>query len=91
MENREKERSRECVNISGRERITVSSVLNIEAFDGEYVLLSVNDGKIAVEGENLKVTSLSREGGEINIVGKVHGVAFFEKGITRAKKRGLFK
>ena len=91
MENREKSEKKELVSIYNREKITISGVMNIEAFDEEYVMLDASMGAVSVEGEGLKVITLSHEGGEIIIVGKINGVSFFEKGSQKRAKRGLFK
>ena len=75
-----------------RKRVTLSGVNHIESFDEEYIMLSVVEGRIAVEGESLKITSLTKEGGEINIIGEIKGLYFYgENEGKKAKSRGLFK
>lgn len=82
----------ELVTVYNRDRITVTGVLNIESFDDEYVMLSVVKGRVAIEGQGLKVTSLSHEGGDINITGNIKAVGFFEANEgRRGRSRGIFK
>ena len=42
-------------------------MINIEGFDDGEVTLIINEGKINVEGSDLKIESLTKESGEIII------------------------
>ena len=68
-------------NLSVKERnfISLNGVCNVIGFDEGYVTLATNEGKIIIEGEGLKIESLSKQGGEISISGKVTGVFYSEK------------
>ena len=51
---------------------TMDGVNDIRGFDEGYVSLSTDSGKINVEGSDLKIESLSKEGGTIFISGNIN-------------------
>ena len=67
------------LNVKERNSITLNGVCNVIGFDESYVTLATNEGKIIIEGESLKIESLTKAGGEINITGKICGVFYSEK------------
>ena len=67
------------LSVKERNSITLNGVCNVVGFDESYVTLATSDGKIIIEGEGLKIESLSKQGGEINISGKISGVFYSEK------------
>lgn len=76
------------LTVSERKRISIDGVKNILAFDEELVRLESDGGDITVEGQGLKIESLSREGGVIDICGVIEGVYYSKK---KRHKRGLSK
>lgn len=66
------------VKIEERSKITLDGVNHIVSFDDGYVALDIGGYRLSVEGEGLKIESLSQESGEIIITGKVDGV-FYSK------------
>ena len=78
------------LNVRERNRLTLNGVSNIESFDDGYITLEIGEGRISVEGEGLKIESLCREGGEIQITGKINGVFYSDKKKLSGKFRGLF-
>ena len=74
------------LHIVDRASLTMNGVTNIDSFDEEYVSLSSELGKIGIEGKNLKIESLKKDSGEIEIKGSINGVFFSEK----KAKEGLF-
>ena len=71
-----------ALTVKERSRITLNGIMNVLSFDESYVTLETNEGRICIEGEGLKIESLSQNGGEIQITGRVNGV-FYSK-----EKRG---
>ncbi len=83
---------RETLTVYDRERMNLNGVLNIEAFDEEYVLLALEGGNVCVEGQSLKITSLTGQAGEIIITGSIKSIAFYEQNEGKRKRgRGIFK
>ncbi len=72
--------------IKERKSITLDGVENVEGFDENYVALSTVAGRISVEGNALKIQSLSAENGEIHITGNIAGVYYSET----KKSKGFF-
>ena len=66
------------VNIKDRKTLILDGILNIERFDENEVLLKTREGKIEIEGKNLKIESLTKEEGIITVCGRIEGV-FYEK------------
>ncbi len=75
-----------ALTVKERNRITLNGILNIESFDEAYVTLETSEGRICIEGQGLKIESLSQNGGEIQITGRINGVFY-----TKDKKnKGTF-
>ncbi len=84
--------NKENVTVYNRERFNMCGVTNIDAFDEDYVMLSVELGSVTVEGESLKIISLAKESGEINITGNIKCIIFYnENEVKRKKSKGIFK
>ena len=66
------------LNITGRDRLTLDGVDHIISFDECYVTLDLGECHLNVEGEGLKIESLSHNEGEIVIVGRVDAL-FYSK------------
>lgn len=64
------------LSVKERNKVTLNGVTNIASFDEGYVTLETSEGKICIEGAGLKIESLSREGGEIEITGRINGVFY---------------
>ena len=73
--------------ISNREKLTVNGVINVESFGEDYLILNTTLGELTVEGEDLKIESLTKENGEILIVGKIDGM-FYK---SEKSEKGFFK
>lgn len=79
------------LTVKERNRLSLNGVSNIESFDEGYITLETSDGRICIEGQGLKIESLSREGGEIQITGKIMGVFYSDKKKNTGRFSGLFK
>ena len=77
------------LTVKDRSRITINGVTNVAGFDQSFVTLDTNEGIISVEGQELKIESLSREGGVIEIIGKIEGV-FYSKQKPASQWKRLF-
>ena len=75
------------VTITDRKSLTMGGVNDIRGFDEEGIVLETELGRVHVEGSDLKIESLSREGGNILIKGEIEALYFTN---TEPKKRGLF-
>ena len=68
------ERNREMphtVILEGREKLSVSGVVDVQSFDEEQVLLETVRGMLVVRGQGLHVERLQREAGELIVEGEI--------------------
>ena len=68
------ERNREMphtVILEGREKLTISGVVDVQSFDEEQVLLETVRGMLVVRGQGLHVERLQIEAGELIVEGEV--------------------
>ena len=84
----EKQMRHTDLKVKERNKIILNGVCNVIGFDESYVTLDIGEGRVCIEGQGLKIESLSREGGEIEISGRVDGV-FYSK--EKRAKGGLAK
>lgn len=83
---------KENVSVTDREKFNMSGVTNIDAFDEEYVMLSVLRGGVCIEGDSLKIISLAKDTGEINVTGNIRSIVFYNENEGKRKRgRGIFK
>ena len=71
--------------VKGGEKLNVDGVKTVESFEPGYVTLVLVTGGMSIEGENMKIESLSQQGGELVIVGKINAVMY-----TKPKKKNGF-
>ena len=83
MNNEEKGR----IVLTDRSALTLDGVENVGSFDENYVVIATALGEVNVEGEGLKIESLSNERGEILIKGKVNAIFYKDKLQKRRKSR----
>lgn len=80
-----------ALTVKERNRITLNGVTNVSSFDEDYVTLDINGGRVYIEGQGLKIESLTQNGGEISICGKIDGVFYEKEKKAKMGLRGLFK
>lgn len=57
--------------LEGREKLSVSGVIDVQSFDEEQVLLETVRGMLVVRGQGLHVERLQLEAGELIVEGEV--------------------
>lgn len=67
------------LTVTDRVCVTLDGVNNVEGFDDTYVLLDTKSGKVAIEGSNMKIESLSADNGVILIRGNINSVYYSDK------------
>lgn len=68
------------LTLDERERLTVTGATEIVHFDGELARVSTSRGMVAVHGQDLKLKTLSLEGGVVSVTGKVNAIVYEESG-----------
>lgn len=77
--------------IENREKLSVSGVNDVVSFDDKLVLLVTSKGNLAIEGEDLKITVLDTEHGNVRLTGRICGIIYEDDVSQSGKKRGLGK
>lgn len=73
--------------INNREAAEISGVLHVDSFDDCEVVLETERGLLAVRGEDLRISQLNLERGELSLEGMVTEVAYAEE--KRFRERGV--
>ena len=84
----EEKKSAHAFASTGRKGIDVSGVLSVVSFDEGGALMETDCGSLAVEGEELHVTTLELSSGRVRIEGRISAVYYFDA--LPVKKKGLF-
>ena len=78
------------LDLRTKSALTLDGVSNIEQFDGSYISLSLDGDVLKIDGEGMKIESLSKDDGVILITGKICGIYYSdEKPIVGFWKRLL--
>lgn len=57
--------------LEGREKLSISGVLDVQSFDEEQVMLETVRGMVVVRGQGLHVERLQLEAGELIVEGEI--------------------
>lgn len=68
---------------------TITGVLDVEDFDAEKIQAQTEAGKLLIKGENLHITSLNVEKGELELEGKVDSLLYTAKGAMKKEESFL--
>lgn len=78
---------KQTLSVVDRSEVRIDNVKNVIGFDESYVSIETNMGNITVEGSGMKIESLTKDNGVIEIRGRIDGVYYS----TDRERRGLFK
>lgn len=79
------------LELINREKMSVSGVNNILGFDSEAIVLETSYGRLTVEGQELKIESLTKDSGTVHLYGKISGLYYTDKAMEKGKLFGIFK
>ena len=71
------------LEITGRDRLTVSGVVDVERFDETGIVMSTSVGTLVITGENLHIGKLSLDGGELQVDGRIDTVSYEDDAADR--------
>lgn len=71
------------LELTGRERLTVSGVEDVERFDETGIVMSTSAGTLVITGEELHIGKLSLDGGELHVDGRIDSVTYEDEGSGR--------
>lgn len=64
------------LELTGRERLLVSGVEDVERFDETGIVMTTAAGTLVISGEDLHIGKLSLDGGELHVEGRIDSVAY---------------
>lgn len=79
------------LSLTDRTVLKAGGVSKIEFFSPEAMLVSTEQGRMAIKGNELYVDSLNAESGELLVRGQINSIAYYEKDNSGAWLKRLFK
>ena len=67
------------VSLTGRRRLILSGVQDVESFDETGIAMSTAEGFLIVRGSQLHIEKLSLDGGEVLVEGLVDSLSYEEQ------------
>ena len=73
------------ITIDNRERITVTQVADVDAFDEAVLWANLKEGSLEITGEKLNMEKLDLEAGILVITGRIHSLEYTDKKMKSGK------
>lgn len=78
------------LNLNDRRQLTMTGVTEVISFDENTVVLQTSLGLLTVQGEGLQLKTLSLEGGQVAVDGRITGFAYEEPRQVISWRQRLF-
>ena len=65
------------VCLFSRKRMELTGIVEVESFSDQEIILTSSLGRVALDGEGLKIERLSTERGELIVNGKIDAFSYF--------------
>ncbi len=75
--------------MENRERLSVSGVIEVDSFNSENVVMDTELGLLVVKGDDLRISKLNLENGELIIEGDVLSCEYNDNHDARGKGLGF--
>jgi len=75
------------LQLRDRSNLTMSGVTEVVSFDDGTVVLRTSQGTLIVQGRELKLKTLSQEGGQVAVDGTVTALVYEEARVTGWRQR----
>ena len=66
------------LSMEGRSRLSVSGVEEVESFDEREIMMLTSCGSLIIRGEDLSISRLSVDVGDVNVEGTVTSLSYEE-------------
>ena len=76
MEERRKEEMSHKLVMTGREKLVVSGVEDVDSFDDDKVIAYTTEGVMTVKGAEFRINRLNVENGELEIQGEIDSIEY---------------
>lgn len=77
------------ITIENREKLVLSQVADVDAFDEETLWANLKEGGIEITGEKLNIEKLDLQEGMLVVTGRISSIAYTDR--TLKEKGGLLK
>lgn len=77
------------ITIESREKLVLSQVADVDAFDEETLWANLKEGGIEITGEKLNIEKLDLQEGMLVVTGRISSIAYTDR--TFKEKSGLLK
>lgn len=75
------------VFIYNREKLELTGVRDVCSFSESSVEMTLDEGFLAIDGENLKIDNFASSSGKISIIGRVNAVTYYGKTVKTKKNK----
>lgn len=79
------------VTVDNRKNMTLTGVNDVVSFDLKHVLLETSMGMLAIKGNDIKVTKVSLENGELNVHGTIDSLEYSNVKDYTAKSKSMIQ
>ncbi|MGN1352044.1 MAG: sporulation protein YabP [Clostridia bacterium] len=69
--------------LENREKLTLSGVRDVLSFDDQIVIVETELGLLTIKGQNLKITKLSIDTGDVVVEGDILNLGYSEKTLDK--------
>ena len=66
------------LSMEERKKLAISGVSEVESFDEHEIIMETAGGRLVVTGEDLSISRLSTEQGDVSIQGQIAGLDYVE-------------
>ncbi|ABW20165.1 sporulation protein YabP [Alkaliphilus oremlandii] len=90
MEDRRTTRARNhSIMLENREKLNVSGVEHVNSFNSELVILETIAGVLTIKGEELDISKLNVEDGNVSVSGTIYALNYSDRESIGAKGAGF--
>ena len=79
------------LSLIGRKALTLSGVKDVISFDAKEVILETVQGTLLLRGDEMNVTRLLVEKGEVDLTGRIDSLIYTERGKGTKRSDSLAK
>ena len=87
-EERVRPRTRHTLTMDNRERVLITGVSDVGSFNEQEVILTTDSGDLAVSGEELHISKLNLDDGQLVVEGQIFALEYLD--LQPQKGKGFF-
>ena len=73
------------IGIDNREKMTITQVVDVDAFDEEVLWANLTEGGIEITGEKLNIEKLDLQEGLLIVTGRIASLSYTDKKLKEKK------